>query len=109
MDEDEKLVHAAEKARRHEAKEHRAMLRWMLSQKPARRFLSWLLFGAEATNIRGSVFDREPMAMATKVGIQQVGLAVQGQLMDADHEQYLKMLAEYRDLQETISEVDNDN
>lgn len=97
---DDKLRRDREAAERRAFKEHQAMLRWMLSQKPARKFLGWLLFDPLAANLNGTVFDRDPLAMATKVGIQQVGLAVQQQLQDADFDQFLVMLAEWRKLQD---------
>lgn len=74
------------------------MLRWMLSQKPARRFLGWLMYSAEACNAQGVVFDRDPSVMAFKSGIQHVGVAIQAQLQDADFQQFQMMVAEYRAL-----------
>lgn len=97
-DADEKLLKEREAAERRLAREHQAMMRWMLSQKPARRFIGWLLFDPLAANLSASVFDRDALAMATKVGVQQVGLALQQQFQDADFDQYLVMLAEYRKL-----------
>ena len=105
FDDDEVAKAEQDRALRHDLKEHKAMLRWMLSQKPARRFLAWLMFDPATANLHGSVFDRDVVAMATKVGIQQVGLAVQTQLMETDFNQFLEVLAEYRVLQETIPEV----
>lgn len=97
-EDEERLVQKREAAERRAQKEHQAMLRWMLSQKPARKFIGWLLFDPLAANLNGTVFDRDPIAMATKVGIQQVGLALQQQFQDADFDQYLVMLAELRKL-----------
>lgn len=97
-EDDDKIRREREAAERRAQKEHQAMLRWMLSQKPARRFIGWLLFDPLAANLNGTVFDRDPIAMATKVGIQQVGLALQQQFQDADFDQYLVMLAELRKL-----------
>lgn len=97
---DERLLKEREAAERRALKEHQAMLRWMLSQKPARKFIGWLLFDPLAANLHGTVFDRDPIAMATRVGIQQVGLAVQEQLMAADFDQFMVMLAEWRKLQD---------
>lgn len=103
---DEKLLREREAAERRAAKEHQAMLRWMLSQKPARKFLGWLLFDPLAANLHASVFDRDPMAMAMKTGVQQVGLALQQQLIDAAPDEYFRMLAEIHPMREDIpSEV----
>ncbi len=102
MDDEDKVKRERELADRRALKEHQAMLRWMLSQKPARRFLAWLLFDPLTANLQGTVFDRDPLAMATKVGIQNVGLEVQRQLQDADFDQFLALLAEWRKLAENI-------
>lgn len=108
MDDDRKLAEQ-EAADRKARREHQAMLRWMLSQKPARRFLTWLLFDPGAANLHGTVFDRDPQVMAVRVGIQQVGLALQEQLMDAASAEYCAMVAEMLKERENIpSEAKND-
>jgi len=62
-------------------------------------------FDPATANLHGSVFDRDVAAMATKVGIQQVGLAGQTQWMETDFNQFLAVLAEYRVMQVTRPEV----
>lgn len=106
---DDRLAEVERKRARAELREHRAMLRWMLSQKPARRFLGWLLYSGEACNAQTSVFDRDPVAMAFKSGVQHVGLGVQAQLQDADFGQFQLVLAEFRALaQNNLHEVIDD-
>lgn len=99
---EERALEARLAEERRQLKEHRAMLRWMLSQKPARKFLGWLLFDPLAANLHATVFDRDPLAMAMKTGVQQVGLALQQQLIDAAPDEYFRMLAEIHALREDI-------
>lgn len=107
--EDDRKAEQEARRQKAEAREHRAMLRWMLSQKPARRFLGWLLYSGEACNAQGAVFDRDAGAMAFKAGIQHVGIGLQSQLQDADFQQFQLVLAEFRALAQNNSQEVKDD
>lgn len=93
---DPKRVRAAAKQERREVEQRRADFRAVLATAEGRRIFTWLIFSAEGCALNQSSFHSSGQQFAANEGRRGVGAQLQGEIMQASLEDWIRLIREHQ-------------